>query len=213
LVALVDGHARQDLFEHMVETLEESPERALWVRLARLWQSCVRRIPDSGMTYEEIRQRSGISVQGKTIGTWARGQAECPLNPEDVRRLALIMKDDEVLSRADAVATALWELWQLHKKAGRWLSAKLTQASRVGLGDDALRGRIEDTVLDPGLGLRASDLIGSIRLYRVVVVGEACSAPSGATGSPLPPAEAAALCSPSGRTEKGPGQAGASAGS
>jgi hypothetical protein len=196
LVALVDGQARQDLFGHMVDTLEESPDYGLPVALARYWYECVRRIPGSGLSYEEIRRRSGVSVQAKTIGTWARGQAECPLDPEDVRRLARFLEDDDVLSRADAVAAALKSLWQLHRKAGRWLSSRLADASRAGLGDDAIRGRIRDEVLDPALGLRASDLLGTIRLCRVTAAGTTCCAPAGATGSPLSPAEAAALCSP-----------------
>lgn len=196
LVALIDGQARQDLFGHVIDVLEESPEQALTVELARLWQQCVQRIPRSGLTYEEIRRRSGVSVQAKTIGTWARGQAECPLDPEDVRRLAGAFHDEDVLSRADAIATALRELWHLHQKAGRWLSARLAEASRVGLGDAAIRGSIRDQVLDPVLGLRASDLLGSIRLCQVTSVGTMCSAPSGATGIPLSPAEAATLCSP-----------------
>lgn len=194
LVALVDGQARQDLFGHVIDVLEESPERAITVKLARLWQECVQRIPRSGLTYEEIRRRSGVSVQAKTIGTWARGQADCPLDPEDVRRLAAALDDEAVLSRADAIAAALRDLWRLHQKAGRWLSARLAEASRAGLGDAAIRGSIRDQVLDPVLGLRASDLLGSIRLCRVTSVGAICSAPSGATGIPLAPADAAALC-------------------
>ena len=204
LVALIDGQARQDLFGHMVDTLEESPDYGFPLALARYWHECVRRIPDSGLSYEEIRQQSGVSVQAKTIGTWARGQAECPLDPEDVRRLARFLEDDDVLSRADAVAAALRSLWQLHRKAGRWLSARLAEASRAGLGDDAIRGRIRDEVLDPALGLRASDLLGTIRLCRVTAAGTTCSAPAGATGSPLPPAEAAALCSPLTSAADGP---------
>jgi hypothetical protein len=196
LVALVDGRARQDLFGHMIDTLEESPGWGLSVALARFWHECVRRIPDSGLNYEEIRRRSGVSVQAKTIGTWARGQAECPLDPEDVRRLASFLGDDDVLSRADAVAAALRALWQLHQRAGRWLSSRLAEASHAGLDDDAIRGRIRDKVLDPALGLRASDLLGTIRLCRVIAAEATCCAPADATGSPLPPAEAAALCLP-----------------
>lgn len=196
LVALVDGQARQDIFEYMVEMLEESAQWELLVRLARDWQECVQRIPGSGLSYEEVRQRSGVSVQAKTIGTWVRGRAVCPLDPEDVRRLARALDDDKVLSRADAVAAALLGLWRMHQRAGRWLSAKLAYASRVGLGDDALRGRIEDEMLDPALGLRASDLLGSVRLYQVTQVGPACHAPSGAAGIPIAPDEAVGLCSP-----------------
>jgi hypothetical protein len=196
LVALVDGQARQDLFEHVIEKLEESPEWRLQVRLARKWQRCVRRIPDSGMTYEEIRCRAGLSVSASAIGTWARGQTEYLLNGGDVRRLAQMLNDDDVLSRADAVATALHMLWDLHRQVGRWLSLKLAQASRVGLGDDAIRGQIRDDVVDPRLGLRASDLLGSIHLYQVIAVEDRCCAPAGAVGSPLPAADAAALCRP-----------------
>jgi hypothetical protein len=204
LVALIDGQARQDLFGHVIDTLEESPDWGLSVALARFWHECVRRIPDTGLSYEEIRLRSGVSVQAKTIGTWARGQAECPLDPEDVRRLARLLEDDDVLSRADAVAAALRALWHLHQKAGRWLSSRLADASLAGLGDDAIRGRIRDEVLDPSLGLRASDLLGTIRLCCVTAVGTTCSAPADATGSPLPPAAAAALCSPLTSATDGP---------
>jgi hypothetical protein len=196
LVALVDGQARQDIFEYMVEMLEETAQWELLVRLARDWEECVQRIPASGLSYEEVRQRSGVSVQAKTIGTWVRGRAVCPLDPEDVRRLARALDDAKVLSRADAVAAALLGLWRMHQRAGRWLSAKLAYASRVGLGDDALRGRIEDEMLDPALGLRASDLLGSVRLYQVTHVGHACYAPSGAAGVPIAPDEAIGLCSP-----------------
>ena len=196
LIALVDGQARHNLFEHLVEVLEESPEWVLPLALARHWHRCVQRIPSSGMSYEEIRRRSGVSVQAATIGTWARGQAECPLDPGDVRRLAGTLGDEDVLARADAVAAALRALWQLHKNAGHWVSAQLKRASRMGLGDDALRGRVHDTVLDSRLGLRASDLLGSIRLYQVVAVGDLRSAPVGVTGSPLPPGDATALCMP-----------------
>lgn len=196
LIALVDGQARQDLFGHMIDTLEESPEWGLPVALARLWHVCVRRIPDRGMSYEEIRRRSGVSVGAAAIGTWARGQAECPRDPEDVRRLARFLEHDDVLSRADAVAAALQALWRLHQRAGRWLSSRLADASRAGLSDDAIRGHARDEVLDPVLGLRASDLLGTIRSCRVISTGATCFAPSGATGIPLSPADAAALCSP-----------------
>jgi hypothetical protein len=196
LVALTDGQARRDLFGHVVDALEETPEWGLQAELARRWRECVQGIHRSGLSYEEIRRGSGVSVQAGTIGTWARGRVECPLNPEDVRRLARFLGDDEVLSRADAVSTSLRELWRLHRKAGRWLSARLAAASRAGLEDDAIRGRVQDDVLDPALGLRASDLLGAIRLCRVTAIGAEALAPSGATGSPLAPSDAAALCSP-----------------
>jgi hypothetical protein len=196
LVALIDGQARRDLFGHVVDVLEETPEWGLQAELARCWRECVQRIHRTGMTYEEIRRGSGVSVQADTIGTWARGRTECPLNPEDVRRMARFLGDDEVLSRADAVAISLQELWRLHRKIGRWLSGRLDAASRTGLGDDAIQGRVQDDVLDPALGLRASDLLGAIRLCRVTGVGAECLAPSGATGSPLTPTDATALCSP-----------------
>ena len=38
LVALIDGQARQDLFGHVIDTLEESPDWGLTVALARCWQ-------------------------------------------------------------------------------------------------------------------------------------------------------------------------------
>ena len=195
LVALIDGQARQDLFGHMIDTLEESPDGAHrwpWPAMARVRPAH----PGSGLTYEEIRRRSGVSVQAKTIGTWARGQAECPLDPEDVRRLAdASSRRRRAVTRGRGRCRAPGAV-ALHRKAGRWLSARLAEASRAGLGDDAIRGRIRDEILDPVLGLRASDLLGTHPSLPRHLGRAMCSAPSGATGNPLSPAEAAALCSP-----------------
>jgi len=184
VVALVDATARRDLFDSVVDVLSELPKYAPLGLLISFWHDRARAARDRGYTHREIlaSMRSGSDrtsrTSDRTIGTWIRGNCEGPVDPDDVRRFAAAVNDQELLRRADAVGQALRTSRILHRAVGRWLSAQITGAQL----------RRDDALIDPELGVHVADLLEAVSVHEVAAVdSQLVSAPVGAVGVLLDP--------------------------
>jgi hypothetical protein len=189
IVALVDATARRDLFDSVIDVLSELPKYAPLGQLISFWHDRARAARDRGYTRREILasmrsgpDRTSITCE-RTIGMWIRGDSEGPGDPDDVRRFAAAVSDQELSDRADAVGQALRTSGILHRAVGRWLSAQIT-------GAQLHRG---DALVDPELGVHVADLLEAVSVHEVAAVDpQLMSAPAGAVGVLLDPETALA---------------------
>lgn len=180
-VILVDQAVRHDLLDAVTEKLSEAPAYAPLTALIDFWHSRARRAPASGLTYREILARmTGTSITSEqTIGAWVRGQVNGPLDPGDVRRFAMAVRDRTLLAEAERVGWALKTMQSVHRKVGRWLSAQIAGApSRAA----------EGAIIDVDLGVHVADLLESVTSHCVVHVDrEVWNAPAYMLGVVLAP--------------------------
>lgn len=187
VVVLVDATSRRDLFDTVVDVLSELPKYRPLSTLISFWHERARAARDRGYTLREIlaSMRSGndptrITTE-QAIGSWIRGDSEGPVDPDDVRRFAIAVRDRDLADRAPAVAQALRVNRVLHRAVGRWLSTQIRGAQ--------LDRR--DAVIDPELGVYVTDLLEAVSVHEVAAVGSRLvSAPAGAVGMLLDPATA-----------------------
>ena len=184
VVVLVDATARRDLFDCVVDVLSELPKYRPLGTLISFWHEQARAARDRGYTLREIlasmrsrTDRTSITTE-QAIGAWIRGDSEGPADPEDVRRFAVAVRDQELTARADMVGQALRVNRVLHRAVGRWLSAQIRGAQLDG----------HEALIDPELGVYVTDLLEAVSVHEVAAVGSRLlSAPAGAVGILLDP--------------------------
>jgi hypothetical protein len=189
VIYLVDRNARRDLFTAMTDKLSEAQAYATLSGLIDFWHTHAARLRGSDMTYEDIYRRMGDTrlTSFQTVGTWIRGDVDGPQDPDDVARFAQAVGDDALLEEAQRVGWALKTVHVVHRKAGRWLSSRITGASL----------RQEDTFVDQSLGIRVTDLLEAVTAVTVDSVDlTARTAPASSLGIPLSWAKAADLVQP-----------------
>ena len=189
VIYLVDRNARRDLFTAMTDKLSEAQAYATLSGLIDFWHTHAARLRGSDMTYEDIYRRMGDTrlTSFQTVGTWIRGDVDGPQDPDDVARFAQAVGDDALLEEAQRVGWALKTVHVVHRKAGRWLSSRITGASL----------RQEDTFVDQSLGIRVTDLLEAVTAVAVDGVDlTSRTAPASSLGVPLSWAGAAALAQP-----------------
>jgi hypothetical protein len=189
VIYLVDRNARRDLFTAMTDKLAEAQAYATLTDLIDFWHGRAGWLRGSDLTYEEIYRRMGSTeiTSFQTVGTWIRGDVDGPQDPEDVARFARAVGDEALLEEAQRVGWALKTVHVVNRKAGRWLSSRLTGASL----------RQEDTFVDQSLGIRVTDLLEAVTSVAVEGIDlTARTAPASSLGVPLTRAEAARLVQP-----------------
>jgi hypothetical protein len=165
-VLFFDGDSRKDLLAKVIEVAEEVPELAV----AGAWLSHWRRVLATAYqrfgSYAEFTlalAREGCSVQTQTVRLWVIGKTIGPDDEDDVRRVAVVTKDESLLAAHREVCRAIRSLRGAHVRLGQRLS---DMARRVGPAVAA--GRIaSDEVVDERSGLTAADFLDSIDLLTV----------------------------------------------
>jgi len=165
-VLFFDGDSRKDLLAKVIEVTEEVPELAV----AGAWLSHWRRVLataygqfGSYAKFTSALAREGCSVQPQTVRLWVIGKTIGPDDEDDVRRVAVVTKDESLLTAHREVCRAIRSLRGAHVRLGQRLS---DMARRVGPA--AAAGRIaSDEVVDERSGLTAADFLDSIDLLTV----------------------------------------------
>jgi hypothetical protein len=189
VVCLVDRNARRDLFTAMTEKLSEAQAYATLTQAIDFWRERAGRLRGGDLTYEEIFRRMGSTgiTSFQTVGTWIRGDVDGPRSPDDVVRFAQAVGDEALLEGAQGVGRALKTVHVVNRKAGRWLSSRITGASL----------RQEDTFVDQNLGIRVTDLLEAVTSVAVESIDlTARTAPASSLGVPIAWIEAAKLVQP-----------------
>jgi hypothetical protein len=184
-VVLVASSARRALFDAITESLATVPSYAPVAQRLHFWRSRLRRIPATGLTYQQVLDRmTGTSLTSwSTIYSWYRGAVQGPADPNDVARFAAALGDIELADAAGHVATALATMRRIHGKIGRWLSDQLAE----------VQGGHTDVLIDPDLSIYVSDLLEAVTMHRVVsVTADLLAVPAPHCGVLLPVVSAAA---------------------
>ncbi len=182
-VLLIHGQQRQSLYDLVIARVHKHPSIELHLAMIRRWQEelrmsfvrwCSQRddVSDSG-TYgsrdvdgllRRMQARGSMLVSPLTLQFWLRGLVLCPLDAEDLRRVAEILDMRFVRQYHSRIAQAATRLRGLHRGLSRRLTRWL-QDYALGAAD-----RTDKDVIDADLGLSFGDVRNSLLFLRVQAI-------------------------------------------
>jgi len=180
-VLLIHGQQRQSLYDLIISRVHTHPSIELHMAMIRRWQEDLRlafqqwqvRAPDAAERREygsrdlagllRRRQARGSHlVAALTLSFWLKGFILCPIDPEDLRRIAEILDMSFVHQYYQHIDRAAKRLRGLHRglsnRLNRWLEENVTGAMYKN----------DDDVIDAELGLTFGDVRNSLLVLRVV---------------------------------------------
>lgn len=182
-VLLIHGQQRQSLYDLIISRVHKHPSIELHLAMIRRWQEDLRvayerwhtRPGDSaelrahgardlnGLLHR-LRARGSELVSSLTMSFWLRGFVLCPLDPEDLRRVAEVLDMGFVRRYHGRIVQAANRLRGLH----RGLSLRLNR----WLEDHATGGvhKSDDEMIDAELGLTFGDVRNSLLVLRIVAL-------------------------------------------
>jgi hypothetical protein len=163
-VLLVDGGARRDLFDVIVEKLERLPEFEATTLLIREWHERARLAGlDHNLAPDEILRRMGSDAQvtsTQAIVTWIRGKVHGPLHTDDIRLFGHAVGDTFLEQRWEAIGRALSSFRAHRRRVGQMLGKVLDGTNPVELEDAGY--------FDRRLGIHYSDLTEALSVHTLV---------------------------------------------
>ncbi|MHB1952317.1 MAG: DISARM anti-phage system protein DrmE domain-containing protein [Sulfobacillus sp.] len=182
-VVLIHGQQRQSLYDLIISRVHKHPSIELHLAMIRRWQDDLR------LAFEQWRKHTGDSTERRvdgprdlngllrrmqaqgsqlvsslTLTFWLRGFVLCPLDPEDLRRVAEVLDMAFVRQHYKRIGQAANRLRGLHRglslKLKRWLQDHATGAVH----------KSDDDVIDAELGLTFGDVQNSLLVLRVVSI-------------------------------------------
>ncbi len=182
-VLLIYGQQRQSLYDLIISRVHRHPSIGLHLAMIRRWQEDLRvsfeqwrtRAADSAERraygardlnglLRQMQARGSQLVSTLTLGFWLRGLVLCPLDPEDLRRVAEVLDMGFVRQYHGRISQAANRLRGLHRglslKLNRWLEDHATGALHKN----------DDDVIDTDLGLTFGDIRNSLLVLRVVEI-------------------------------------------
>lgn len=182
-VVLIHGQRRQSLYDLVIARVHKHPSIELHLAMIQRWQEELRvsfvrwrtqRNDLSGITAYGSRDVDGLLrlmqargselVSPLTLQFWLRGLVLCPLDVEDLRRIAEILDMRFVRQYYQRIAQAATRLRSLHRGLSRRLSRWLADYA-IGTAD-----RTDNEVIDAELGLSFGDVRNSLLVLSVQAV-------------------------------------------
>ncbi|MGB3940826.1 MAG: hypothetical protein WBK96_04945 [Candidatus Manganitrophaceae bacterium] len=180
-VLLIHGQQRQSLYDLIISRVHRHPSIELHLAMICRWQEDLRvafqqwqaRAPDTaerrehgprdlGGLLRRMQARGSELVSTLTFSFWLRGFVLCPLEPEDLRRVAEVLNMGFVRQYHGRIVLAANRLRGLHRglsiKLNRWLEDHATGAVHKN----------DDDVIDAELGLTFGDVRNSLLVLRVM---------------------------------------------
>ncbi len=180
-VLLIHGQQRQSLYDLIISRVHKHPSIELHLALIRRWQEDLRvafqqwrtRMPDSAELriygtrdvnglLKRMRARGSQLVSTLTLSFWLRGFVLCPLDPEDLKRVAEVLDMSFVRQYHGRIVQAANRLRGLHRglsiKLNRWLQDHATGAVHES----------DEDVIDAELGLTFGDVRNSLLVLCVM---------------------------------------------
>jgi hypothetical protein len=179
-ILVIHGQQRQSLYDLIISRVHKHPSIELHLAMIRRWQEDLR------VAYEQWSNRTGdqneIQMYGKhdldgllrrmnaqgsqlvsslTLSFWLKGYVLCPLEPEDLRRIAEILNMGFVQSYYKRIVQAASRLRGLHRGLSNRLNRWLQDQVSGGLH------RNDDDVIDVELGLAFGDVRNSLMVLRI----------------------------------------------
>lgn len=187
-VLLVDDDAHKTLFDKIQEAAENIPALAIASGWLGHWTAMLHNAHTRFGSYRAVAQelgRLGCSVQAQTVRLWCVGATIGPEDPEDVRRLGLLLDDPVLTDHHMKVWQAMRTLRGAHIKLGRRL-AGLVRSLGPAVEDGRLRG---DEVVDEASGLTAADLESAVVMLKVIKIDRVPEVPHVLAGARRQPTE------------------------
>lgn len=189
-LVFIDGDAHKTLLAKILEVAEDVPELAVAGAWVSHWRTALARAYTRCGSYATLARQlaaHGCAVQAQTVRLWCIGVTLGPDDPTDLRRLGLLLNDDALTTRHEAVWRAMQTLRHAHVRLGRRLAA-LTRS----LGPAGSRGALPaDEVLDAASGLTAADVETAVVVLTVARIEPAPAVPALLTGPRRPADEPA----------------------
>ncbi|WP_433315603.1 DrmE family protein [Micromonospora sp. CA-269861] len=189
-LVFIDGDAHKTLLAKILEVAEDVPELAVAGTWVAHWRTALARAHARCGSYASLARQlaaHGCTVQTQTVRLWCIGVTLGPEDPTDLRRLGLLLNDDALTTRYEAVWRAMQTLRHAHVRLGRRLAA-LTRS----LGPAGSRGALPaDEVLDAASGLTAADVETAVVVLTVARIEPAPAVPALMTGPRRPADEPA----------------------
>jgi hypothetical protein len=170
-VVLIAGQRRQSLYDLIVARVHHHPAFEMHLALIRRWQDDLVAAYDRWKAYstrnvdELLRQMCELGsklTSSFTLRTWLWRQTLCPVDPDDLHRLAEVLDMHFVSENYRRIWRAADRLRNLHRSLALRLSHWLQNGQRD----------IEDAaaVVDADLGLTFDDFRNSLLVLRVIAV-------------------------------------------
>lgn len=179
-VVVIQGQHRQSLYDLIISRVHKHPSIELHLALIRRWQEDLRlayelwqsetpaiaEFQKSGSRdprglLSRINDRGSRLESPLTLTLWLKGLVLCPLDREDLRRVAEVLDMEFERQHYKRIAQAANRLRGLHRglanRLNRWLEEQAAGAVRQ---DD-------DDLIDEELGLTFGDLRNSLLILRV----------------------------------------------
>ncbi|ABK19430.1 DUF7764 domain-containing protein [Syntrophobacter fumaroxidans] len=180
-VLLIHGQQRQSLYELIISRVHKHPSIELHLAMIRRWQEDLRvrfeqwqankgdsaelrafGVRDLNGLLRRMQARGSQLVSTLTLNFWLRGMVLCPLDPEDLQRVAHVLNMSFVLQFHKFILQAASRLRGLHRglsmKLNRWLAEHATGSV----------SKNDDEVIDPDLGLTFGDVRSSLLVLHVI---------------------------------------------
>lgn len=180
-VLLIHGQQRQNLYDLIISRVHRHPSIELHLAMIRRWQEDLRvayqrwqaHAPDTAERLKHgprdveglLRRMQALGcerVSTLTLSFWLRGDILCPLDPNDLRRVAEVLDMGFVRQYHGRIVQAAERLRGLHRglsiKLNHWLEAQATGTIH----------RSDDDVIDADLGLTFGDMRNSLLVLRIL---------------------------------------------
>lgn len=184
-VLLINGQARQSLYDLIISRVHRHPSIELHLAMIRRWQEDYRIAFHQWKTQspevDERREYGARDLDGllrrlralgshlispATLYFWLNGLVLCPLDPEDLRRLAEVLKMKFVIQYYVRISKAAIRLRALHRSLSIRLNSWL---------EDQASGEVhkrDDDMIDAELGLTFGDVRNSLLVLRIIGIQE-----------------------------------------
>lgn len=182
-VLLIHGQQRQSLYDLIISRVHKHSSIELHLAMIRRWQEDLRvafkqwqTTPVDSVEFNtygardlngllrRIQARGSFLIANLTLSFWLRGLVLCPLDPDDLRRVAEVLDMSFVRQHYKRIGKAAHRLRGLHRglslKLNRWLQDHATEATH----------KSDEEVIDDELGLTFGDMQNSLLLLRVVKI-------------------------------------------
>jgi hypothetical protein len=182
-VLLIHGQQRQSLYDLLISRIHKHPSIELHLAMIRRWQDDLsvafsrwksgiadpaevrmHGLRDVNGLLRRMQTQGSQLVANLTLSFWLRGLVLCPLDPEDLRRVAVVLDMGFVRQHYKRIGQAANRLRGLHRglstKLNRWLQDRATGPAH----------KSDDDVIDAELGLTFGDVQNSLLVLRVMSV-------------------------------------------
>jgi hypothetical protein len=182
-VLLIHGQERQSLYDLVISRVHKHPSIELHLAMIRRWQDDFRiafhqwkKATEDDAEYREcgardidgllrrLRKKGSHLICATTLSFWLNGFVLCPLDPEDLYRLAEVLDISFVRQYHRRIVQAANRLRGLHRslslRLNRWM-------------EDHAAGSIhrsDEEVIDAELGLTFGDIRNSLLVLRVIEI-------------------------------------------